>query len=315
MPALSEVHLLSRDDNLPRSQSSLSFGPVYIIGIALVGCILLGISTWLLLRLYRKRLRAKREDARGAAFLSVKGLVRESAEYEKSSIPPEILGLSSGDPFSRDNITQSVVLPDKVLLKKPEMSREDIIRHHRDSNTVPNPFSMRPFSFALNAGTSRPSSLADSVYSQNTHRQSDLLYPSSPSGHRFSVMSSASSMSSLSTGHGRNVKQLFTPVLPDELTIHLGERLTVIESFDDGWCLVGREGMAFIAAQKSLFKPAQPTPPSNVELGVIPAWTFIKPVKGLRAERPVRSTSLGITVNIDGPGFSDREQVMSWSNF
>jgi hypothetical protein len=48
-------------------------------------------------------------------------------------------------------------------------------------------------------------------------------------------------------------------------------------------------------------------------LGVVPAWCFLKPVKGLRAERPVRSTSLGITVQMDaGPA---RDSLVSWSNF
>jgi hypothetical protein len=114
---------------------------------------------------------------------------------------------------------------------------------------------------------------------------------------------------------------LFDPVLPDELLIsHVGERLTVVQSFDDGWCVVGRESSPIIkaaVAAKSLFRSgagaaaAEP----DVELGVVPAWCFLKPVKGLRAERPVRGTSLGITVQLEGSGFSSRHEVPSWSNF
>ena len=58
------------------------------------------------------------------------------------------------------------------------------------------------------------------------------------------------------------------PVLPDELVVSLGESLTVVQQHDDGWCIVGRD---------SVFRPGE------VELGAIPAWCFLKPVKGLRA--------------------------------
>jgi hypothetical protein len=100
---------------------------------------------------------------------------------------------------------------------------------------------------------------------------------------------------------GRKVRQLFSPVLPDELVISLGEKVTLVKAFDDGWCIVGRD---------SLIKAGE------VEMGAVPVWCFVKPVKGLKASRPVRTTSLGVTVQIDaGPGFSSREEVISWSNF
>ena len=130
-------------------------------------------------------------------------------------------------------------------------------------------------------------------------------------------MSSVSSVDVHSTsGSTRKVRQLYEPVLPDEILINLGEQLTVVQSFDDGWCVVGRENSSFVHTAKSLFKTT-PEPENNVELGVVPAWCFLKPVKGLRAERPVRSSSLGITVNLDAPGFgnSSRNDLASWSNF
>jgi hypothetical protein len=90
-------------------------------------------------------------------------------------------------------------------------------------------------------------------------------------------------------------------VLPDELVLSLGERVTVLKVFDDGWCVVGRD---------SLVKSG------DVEMGAVPAWCFVKPTKGLKASRPMRTTSLGVTVQIEsGPGFSSREEVISWSNF
>jgi hypothetical protein len=116
------------------------------------------------------------------------------------------------------------------------------------------------------------------------------------------------------TGSTRKVRQIFDPVLPDELLLSgVGEELTLVQSFDDGWCLVGREHSTFAAPAKSLFKKGDVN--NDVELGVVPAWCFIKPVQGLKTERPVRSSSLGITVQMTGPAFSSRDAVLSWSNF
>ena len=54
----------------------------------------------------------------------------------------------------------------------------------------------------------------------------------------------------------------------------------------------------------------------EVELGAVPAWAFLKPVKGLRAEQPMCVSSLRVTVNLDAPSSLDpRDNVMSWSNF
>lgn len=214
---------------------------------------------------------------------------------------------SSGDTFSRDQITPSIVLPEKVLVRPPPLStREDIINHHRESGTFPRPFApmpmpmASPFSFALSAGGT--SSNRSSVCS------------------RFSVVSSSNSSVSTvhpTSGHLRKVRQLFNPVLPDELLItSVGEQLTVVDSFDDGWCVVGREASIFSTTKKSLFNTnPEPKGDNEVELGVVPAWCFLKPVPGLKAERPIRSTSLGITVQMEGPGFSSRDEVRSWSNF
>jgi len=114
-------------------------------------------------------------------------------------------------------------------------------------------------------------------------------------------MSSYSNASTLLGVEGRKVRQLFSPVLPDELVLSLGEKVTVVRSFDDGWCIVGRDSVVT---------------PGEIEMGAVPAWSFVKPVKGLKASRPMRTTSLGVTVEIDGgPGFSSREECISWSNF
>lgn len=203
----------------------------------------------------------------------------------------------------------SVVLPEKALT--PPASRQAIIEYHRQSGSFPAPFAPKPFSFALGAGSPRIST-ADS---ENSKPRNSMMSFSSGSQSRFSVMSGTSSFDVTTTsGTTRKVRQTFDPVLPDELLIHAGEQLTLVQSFDDGWCVVGREGSLLVHTAKSLFKPI-PVPEDNIELGVVPAWCFLKPVKGLRAERPIRSSSLGITVNLDGPACSSRRELMSWSNF
>jgi hypothetical protein len=124
----------------------------------------------------------------------------------------------------------------------------------------------------------------------------------------------SSTTSSQTERHVRKVRQLYTPVLPDELLLcTLGEKLNVIQSFDDGWCVVGRAGPAFNPNHRSLFGRSPKPEGEDVELGVVPAWCFLKPVKGVAAERPMRSSSLGVTVQVAAPG--GREETISWSNF
>jgi len=75
----------------------------------------------------------------------------------------------------------------------------------------------------------------------------------------------------------------------------------VINLFDDGWCIVGRN---------LLLKAGK------VEMGAMPSWCFVKPVKGLKASRPMCTTSLSVTVKIEsGPGFSSCDKLILWSNF
>lgn len=212
-----------------------------------------------------------------------------------------------GNTFSREQLTRSVILPSKVVTRPQRgATNEEVLDFHRQSGNFP-----KPFSFALSTGNPTPA--------DGSPRSSWVRYSGSSSiSKRFSVISSSSSVDSTPTaGDPRKVRQLFSPVLPDELLLtSLGERLTVVQAFDDGWVVVGRSSSIFATAAKSLFKSSAGAPAdSDVELGVVPAWVFLKPVKGLRAERPVRSTSLGITVQMDDPAFSSRQEILSWSNF
>jgi hypothetical protein len=225
-------------------------------------------------------------------------------------------------------MTSDIILPDKVLPNPKTPTRNEIIRYHRESGNFP-----RPFAFALSASASsssqrpslRSSSPRSSVLNPNSPTDRSSFKPPSrlsvSSSSRFSVVSTISATSTATNGHARKVHQLFSPVLPDELLLtRVGERLTLVQSFDDGWCVVGRKNaMAAAANPKSLYPKPNASKTDNlgddVEIGVVPAWCFLKPVKGLRAERPVRSSSLGITVQMEGPAFSSREEVVSWSNF
>ncbi|KAF7316994.1 hypothetical protein HMN09_00433800 [Mycena chlorophos] len=295
--------LVSRDSNSDSDSLSTtnSNGVMYIVVIAVCGVVVAGLAVWFLVHRLRRRAEERDDALHDATFLRVKGVYREN---EKEPLPENLQALH-GTTFSRNQLTDAVVLPDKVLTR-PQTTRDEIFEYHAQSGNLP-----KPFTFALSAG-SAPAPLGPDRGSWIRH--------STASSHRFSVISSTSSIeSSTSTvGRIRKVLQPFdNPILPDELLVGAGERLTTVSAFDDGWVLVSREQSPFASAPKSLF--ATPGPPSatNVELGVVPAWIFIKPVKGLRTERPMRSSSLGITVQMDSPqpAFASRQQVLSWSNF
>jgi hypothetical protein len=114
---------------------------------------------------------------------------------------------------------------------------------------------------------------------------------------------------------GQPVRQIFTPVLPDELRLtRLGERLTVVKSFDDGWCIASRA--KYCPPYRSNTESHHtPKPDANgVELGAVPAWCFLKAVNGLRSERPIRRSSLGILMDVGArinPGDQERSNLIN----
>ncbi|KIO21707.1 hypothetical protein M407DRAFT_123896 [Tulasnella calospora MUT 4182] len=103
----------------------------------------------------------------------------------------------------------------------------------------------------------------------------------------------------------------FQPLLPDELVLRPNETMTVVQTYDDGWCIVARMNLGML------------------EVGAVPEWVF-----GLKegedetfgTMRPMRSTSLGVTVDLRviesdsslGRHFAaatPRDSLVSWSNF
>ncbi|EKM78699.1 hypothetical protein AGABI1DRAFT_41417 [Agaricus bisporus var. burnettii JB137-S8] len=311
------IALFQRNIPTPASAASSNAGipALYIIGFCVAGAGVLGIAIWLGIYLYRKKVTKKRHDRMGPAFLSVRGLVKEGEPHPEKNVSSSVQPPGS---FSRNNINSQIILPSKTLDKISEETndeeRDKIMAYHRQSNNFP-----KPFSFAL-SNPNRSSGVGERLSVAGS------FAPSS----RFSVFSAASSYneslaSTDSKGNPgrslRKVRQTFNPVLPDELVVIAGEQLMILQSFDDGWCVVGRES---VPRPKPLFGGIRssriPTPTSSngpgndVELGMIPAWCFLKEVKGLRAERPVRSTSLGVTVQLEGQE-TQRNDFISWSNF
>jgi len=231
------------------------------------------------------------------AFLTIKGVMSEN---DKRELPARSAVIGPPNQFSREMLTASIVMPSREIVR-PDATKDEILRHHSENGTMTRPFSTtiaalspgglttsRPLSTVSFMSTATPPSpRRNSVFSFGTRVQSTA-----------SVYSVASSFRGV---QGRKVHQLFSPVLPDEVVLSLGEKVTVVKSFDDGWCIVGRD---------SLLKPGE------VEMGAVPAWCFIKPVKGLAASRPMRTSSLGVTVQMDaGAGLSSRDELISWSNF
>lgn len=201
-------------------------------------------------------------------------------------------------------------MPHKNVLP-PNATNDEIMQYHLASGTMTRPFFMSPGAGSVPARPPsptvavRPISTVSFVSpvgrSPSPRRASFFSFGGGNANRPTSMASTFSNVSTIIGGENRKIRQLFAPVLPDELVVSLGERVMVIRSFDDGWCLVGRD---------SVVKPG------DVDMGAVPSWCFVKPVKGLKASRPMRTTSLGVTVQIEsGSGFSSRDEVISWSNF
>jgi len=218
--------------------------------------------------------------------------------------------------FSRNNLSSQVVFPIKAHVKPSSEqfgAERHYITHHLLPDNTPKPFSPT-------VPSPSPALISDNEWpavARSSYASSRLS--------RFSVFSAPSSVNevivSTTSGGGfgrsiRKVRQTFEPILPDELFIALGETLIILQSFDDGWCVVGREGGILTSQPKGLLSHdgIGLTSGGTIDLGMVPAWCFLKLVKGLRAERPVRGSSFSVTVQMNRPGVN-RNDTISWSNF
>jgi hypothetical protein len=78
-------YLLSRSYSSDTSPVPIS-RTVYIVGFTLAGLLAAISITWVTLRFFRRKLQAKRAEERGAAFLNVRGVVREMNEPVSQSL-------------------------------------------------------------------------------------------------------------------------------------------------------------------------------------------------------------------------------------
>ncbi|KAG6330876.1 hypothetical protein ID866_8214 [Astraeus odoratus] len=302
---MAPVTLLARDS---LSSDGMSKGLI-IAGFTLVGVLVSGVSLWLLVRYCKHRMREKRSEERGAAFLHVRGVM-------KAGDGPGVPARSLPNAFNRENLTASIILPDKVLTRQAlgqtaaSVPEAPILLLPTDPGLDTYSRSQPPIS-PLNLRLSRAS--VYSTCSQLPHLRGPGLHcrPSS-----FGASSTGSS-------HSRPVRQLFEPVLPDELPLTgLGEHLTVLESFDDGWCLVAKDNSrsrrsslaSAILGFRGKTANSVNMDLSQADIGLVPAWVFVKPMKGLTVERPVRVSSVD-ALQLGIPAEPSRDTVISWSNF
>ncbi|KAF8324924.1 uncharacterized protein EI90DRAFT_3074476 [Cantharellus anzutake] len=109
----------------------------------------------------------------------------------------------------------------------------------------------------------------------------------------------------------------FQHLLPDELDVKVGDQLSLLQTFDDGWCICVAEEPAGSASNSI----------GDIRMGCVPLWVFERMPKGKEGASPMRtmrSTSLAITVEVSPPSPGtlagpaapwDRTNTISWSNF
>jgi len=170
------------------------------------------------------------------------------------------------------------------------------------------------FQFSVAPGATMGGAVT-SPYAQWGHQQ-----PASPGGYP------APSDGSNGDTRMKTVIRAFTPLLPDELVLRPGEELAVLQEFDDGWCVVAREGIGSNGAPTppglDTDEPVSATLPAAdgasttgssgsgrsrrrvLEMGTCPAWVFEEspaPNNAREYPRPMRNTSLSVTVSMKLP--------------
>jgi hypothetical protein len=148
---------------------------------------------------------------------------------------------------------------------------------------------------------------------------------------RSSMVSVASSRSALvfaknalSAMH-KKALQAFEPLLPDEIPVNLGDTLSLLQTFDDGWCVCAVEVDCEVESGHN-FAPPRGSQRKEVKMGCVPLWVFERKSKSPGDHiRTMRSTSLTVTVELTPAGRGteaagrlapwQREPIISWSNF
>lgn len=292
-------HLLTRSGSVDAATTPPVSNTVYIVGFTLAGFFAVVAASWIALRFFRHKFQGKRAEARGAAFLNVRGVIQEMDEPVNHILSAQT--------------TNSVIFPHRAVV--PRTPKIVVPSRHDD---VP--------SSQVHAAGSSPSPRPCALSGLNpAHpRHSRASSAQSPSTYRFPPgLHSRESSRSSSSFQARSVRQLFQPVLADELALsRVGEHLLVLQSFDDGWCLAARDNSRNSRSSFSIFNPSRlssrvESSGDNAGVGFVPAWVFIKPVKGMRVERPIRISSAGGLYPGSGAPESRNSTIsgISWSNF
>jgi hypothetical protein len=220
--------------------------------------------------------------------------------------------------LSHTYTASTVVLPQRAMINP-----EGITKYKKASGTFSRPFgpiSDNTYSLKMSLSPD-PSPSQRSSYASTTDGNAAVLsaFPPPPVK-RFSGLLALSGRALLSPQlDSLPVRQIFPPVLPDELRLtRLGERLTVVKSFDDGWCIVSRakHRSHYHSNSVSSYITRSGTN-GGVEMGAVPTWCFAKPIDGRRPERFIRRSSLGMLMDMGAgicPGDRD-EGVMKWPAF
>lgn len=267
--------------------SSRGINPVYITGFCVAGALVLAGLVWLGFRTFSKRSKVAKDVVIGAVSKDRSPVNYAVFEKDTLRLPTSLQPAIGQIPLS---------IPEKAHTR-PLAPDHEVVQSGAGAGNSSHPTT--PFQLALTIG--RQSTLAP-TNSGRSFRPSSIFSFTSRRSSAVDVaedrLSAISVTSSLDQWASCKVCQIFDPVLPDELVLRLGERVTLVQSFDDGWCVVGRPALA-----KS----------DDIEIGAVPAWSFLKPLKGHILERPMRLDSLGATNRLDKP--ATRESIISWSKF
>jgi len=90
----------------------------------------------------------------------------------------------------------------------------------------------------------------------------------------------------------------FQGLLPDELDVRVGDKLSLLQIFDDGWCVCVAEN-----------RPGSTSNNQDMMMGCVPLRVFERAPKGQKDTphmREVRTTSLAVTVE-------NKPRLVSWN--
>lgn len=272
---------------LSSSPDSVRHDDVQLAGLIVALVIVLVGGSWLGIHFYRKHREARR-DKLGVRIPDVAPAPQESMETRARR------------EVSRAQLTASVVLPDRILVTREAGSASDHLTPLPPVSRVPVPLPTGSRRSSLLRPVSGTSTLPQPGPSSQPISDPSVPGPRASRRHgayRTSTYSTASSISALDDAHAhtRTVRQAFRPTLPDELALAAGERVAVVRTCGDGWCIVGRDSRGR---------------PGDIELGAAPLWAFAAPVEGVVPVRPQRTSSLSIHVTLDTPG----GPCFSWTN-